>query len=456
MAKKIKKAKREKKNAKEEPGERTLISLSHPKIKKINIRFIGIGGGGGSIVSEMSRRIDKVSFVAANTDIEALKHLPKNVKKFSFGEEVTGGLGTGMNIELSEELAEKEKEKIKKLFKGQDVVIFISTLGGGTGSGASPVFVKIAQEFPLISLGIFTLPFHFEGKKKMQIAKESLEKMKPFLNAYFVIPNDRIFQMVEKKSSLRKGLFLLNKLLSDNLKEIIDLIFTPGIINIDFADFKTILNGKGKVFFMNTVEGSGKERVDKIVDSIFVSPLCDYKIEKSDSILFNIAGTGDLKMDEVKEISRTISHLNKSAKIIFGISKDKNPRSRKNREGTGRIKLTLLVVGSEKEVKKISSKKKERKEKARAKKPVKKEGVSKLKEKKKKAKKEKKKKKEKTILMGGIAKEDKKESLKRRTALEAKEDLLSAEKEILEKERELETPAFLRKGAKKIKISYKK
>ncbi len=451
MAKKIKKEKRGKKNDKEKLEERTLTSLSHPKIKKINIRFVGIGGGGGSIVSEMSRRIDKVSFAAANTDIEALRHLPKNVKKFSFGEEITGGLGTGMNVELSEELAEKEKEKIKKLFKGQDVIIFVSTLGGGTGSGASPVFVKIAQEFSLISLGIFTLPFHFEGKKKMQVAKESLEKMKPFLNAYFVIPNDRIFQMVEKKSSLRKGLFLLNKLLSDNLREIIDLIFTPGIINIDFADFKTILDGKGKMLFMNTVEASGKERVDKIVDSIFVSPLCDYKIERSDNILFNIAGTGDLKMDEVKEISKAISHLNKSAKIIFGISKDKNSKLKKTKEGTGKIKLTLLMVGSEKEVKKISSGKKEKKEKIKGKKVIRKEKTRKHEERKKK-----KVKKEKATRIRKDVRKDKKESLKRRTALEVKEDLLSAEKEILEKERELEIPAFLRKGAKKIKISHKK
>lgn len=442
--------KKEKVKKEEKVDEGAVEVFPKSKVRKINIRFIGIGGGGGAIVSEISKRIDKATFVAANTDLNALKYLPKKVKPFSFGEDVTGGLGTGMNVELSEELAEKEKDRIKKLFKGQDVCIFVSTLGGGTGSGASPVFVKISQEFPTISLGIFTLPFHFEGKKKLQIAKESLEKMKSFLNGYFIIPNDRIFQMVEKKTSLRKGLFLLNRILAERLKEIIDLIFLPGIINIDFADFKTIFNTKGKVFFINTAEASGNERTDKIIDNIFSSPLGDYNIGKAEGILFNIAGTGDLKMEEVREISKAVSHLNKNARIIFGVSKGEKTSSTRGKESSqkGKIKLTLLIVGSEKE--------KEKKKKIKKKNLLKRE------------KKEKKKTKKKEKFISGrnkesdkkekVEKEDKesKEAKKRKTALEVRKELASEEEEILKKENEWETPAFLRKGIKKIKISRKK
>lgn len=447
------KKRKKKKKERVEEGEEKITEISpKSKVRRINIRFIGIGGGGGAIVSEISKKIDKATFVAANTDLSALKHLPKKVKPFPFGEDITGGLGTGMNTKLSEELAEREKDKIKKLFKGQDVCVFISTLGGGTGSGASPVFVKLCQEFPTISLGIFTLPFRFEGRKKLQIAKESLEKMKPYLNGYFVIPNDRIFQMVEKKTSLRKGLFLLNKILAERLKEIIDLIFLPGIINIDFADFKTIFDSKGKLFFINTSEASGKERTDKIIDSIFSSPLADYNIGKAEGILFNIAGSGDLKMEEVREISKAISHLNKNAKIIFGISKGDGISLSKKKEASqkGKIRLTLLVVGSERTKERKTPKKE---------KETKKKTEEEEKEKSKKKKKEKRKtfpKKKKEIeKKKGLEKKEEKEK-KRKTALEVKEELASEEEEILEKEKEWETPAFLRKGIKKIKISHKK
>ncbi len=432
MAKKKEKPKEEKK---------ILLKQKPNKIKKIGIKIIGIGGGGCSIIGEISKRINKVSFVAVNTDLQALKGLPKNIKRFSFGEEVTGGLGTGMNVKLAESLAEKEKEKIKNLYKNQDICIFISTLGGGTGSGAGPVFIKEAESFPCVKLGIFTLPFKFEGKKRLQIAKEALKKITPLLNASLIIPNDRIFQLVNKNISLRKALIALDKILAENLKEIIDLILNPGIINIDFADFKTILEEKGNLFFLNTLKTSGANRVEKIINNIFHSPLSDFNFGKIEGILFNLAGSGELKVEEVNKISKTISSLNKGAKIIFGISKDKNLKE--ERKGD-KIKLTLFVVGKEKE------EKGKQKKKAKIKKEKKEKKVKKSKKKKKRKEVKKEALKEKKSL-------EIKNQKKRKTALEIKKALEEEEKKLLEKEKEWEIPTFIRKGfKKKIKIVQKK
>lgn len=420
-----------KRESEEKNEESSLIKDTKSKIKKIKIRIIGIGGGGSSIVGEISKRIDKVSFVAANTDLQALRGLPKNVKKFSFGEETTGGLGTGMNVKLAESLAEKEKERIKNLYKNQDICIFISTLGGGTGSGASPVFIKIAENFPSVKLGIFTSPFKFEGKRRFQIAKDALKRIIPLLNASLIIPNDRIFQLVSKDVSLRKALIILDKILADNLKEIIDLILNPGIINIDFADFKSILEEKGNFFFLNTLKTSGQNRMEKIINNMFHSPLSDFNFGKIEGILFNLSGDGELKVEEVNKISKAISNLNKGAKIIFGISKEKSSKEEKKGD---KIKLTLFIIG------------KEREERAKRKKRKK---VREKKEKKKEEKKEDEKIKKKILEM--------KNQKKRKTALEIKKALEEEERKLLEKEKEWEIPTFIRKGLKKkIKVIHKR
>lgn len=151
-------------------------------IKKTKIKIVGIGGGGGSVVSELAKKMKKASFIVANTDAQALKRTPKNVRTFQFGEDLTEGLGTGMDVKLGEEAAQREKQRIKRLLKNQDFCIFVACLGGGTGSGATPIFAEIAEEFEGITLGIFAIPFKFEGERKIRIARESLEKIKPKLN----------------------------------------------------------------------------------------------------------------------------------------------------------------------------------------------------------------------------------------------------------------------------------
>jgi cell division protein FtsZ len=309
------------------------------KIKKTKIRVIGIGGGGGNIVSEIASEISKASFVVANTDIKSLKNCSKKVAKFQFGQNLTHGLGTGMNPELGKAAAQNEKDRIKKLLEGQDLCIFVVCLGGGTGSGAVSTFAKISKNLANLTYGIFTLPFKFEGEKKMEIAINSLKEAKNHLNIITIIPNERVFQIINKDTPLKEALSTINKFLSESLKGLIETIYEPGLINIDFADFKTILEGRGRLAYLNTIEAQRKEGAIKdIASKVLNFPLYPYTIRGAKGVLFNIAGEKNLSLSDVNQISKAISELvNPEAKIIFGISQHK--------KYSNIIKTVLLATG---------------------------------------------------------------------------------------------------------------
>ncbi|MBU2539869.1 cell division FtsZ family protein [Patescibacteria group bacterium] len=311
------------------------FDLSANAIFRPKIRVIGVGGGGGSIVSEIGRSLEKASFVIADTDIRAIGKKP-GIKYFYFGKDVTHGLGTGMNPELARQAAEKEKEKITKLLEGQDIIILVSSLGGGLGSGATPVFAELSQKLGNVTLGIFTLPFRFEGKKKSKISSKSVRDIRECLNALIVIPNERIFKIIGEKTSITEAFSLVNKNLIESLESLIDLIYNPGLINIDFADVRTILKGRGMMAFLNSAEATGKNRAEEVVQNILNNPLYNSNI-KAEKMLFNISGGKNLGMIEVEKISKSISILNPKAKIIFGISK--------NTKSKNKIKTTLLITG---------------------------------------------------------------------------------------------------------------
>jgi cell division protein FtsZ len=311
--------------------------FSPESLFKAKIKVIGIGGGGGSIVSEIGKSLEKATFLIADTDIRALKKR-NGIKHFWFGEELTHGLGTGVNVELAENAANQVKEKFKEVFVGQDIVIFIACLGGGLGSGATQIFIDAAKEFNGITLGIFTLPFKFEGKNKSRIALNALKILRQSLNVSLVIPNEKIFKVIDENTPITEAFSMVNKNLTGSLESLIDLIYNPGIINIDFADLKAILRGKGNQAFLNTVEELGKDRAEKTCEKAFINPLLQAHGFAADNILFNIAGSENLSMFEVEKISRHISELNPKAKIIFGISK--NPKLK------GRIKTTILMTGA--------------------------------------------------------------------------------------------------------------
>ena len=356
--KKIKKMKRvkrkkdtKKKNRAKKRSERGRFVRSKPgknKKKKNNkndkeffsrtkIRIFGIGGGAGSVISEIALRVKKADFIAANTDSKALRTIGKKVKKFQFGQNLTSGLGTGMNVELGEAAAQEEKERIKKLFEGQDLCVIISCLGGGTGAGASSIFAKISKASGCLTYGIFTLPFEFEGEKKMEIAREALEKIRPHLSVFSVIPNERIFQIIDKDTPLKEALSAINQKLVQNLEGLIEMIYSPGLINIDFADLKTILAGKGRLAYLNAIEIAETNK-EEAVKKVISSPLYPYTLKGARGILYNIVGGRNLQLSDVSKISGIVSEfVNKNAKIIFGIGQQKKYENK--------VKITLLATG---------------------------------------------------------------------------------------------------------------
>lgn len=415
-------------------------SKSFTKLQPPKIKIVGIGGGGSSIVDEISKIIkrerppflSKIEFIAANVDLQAIKALKRNLKTIYFGQEVTFGLGCGMNTTLGKEAALKSKDKFEKEFKNTDFCILISSLGGGTGSGATPVIAQILNDLKIPTLGIFTLPFKFEGSKRLEIAKGSLKNITPFLNGYTVIPNQKVFNIVKPQTSLQGSLSLINKFLTEIIKSLLETVYLPGFINIDFADIKSILNQKGEKVYLATATVKGKNKKEKVIEEIFKNPLFGHKDLMFDKILLNVAPSVDVSMKELEEICEEIYTKNPKAKIIFGISK--------NLPQHNLLKITLLAVlkrkPSVKKTKKRSKKEMPEKEVKEEKKRVSPEKKEKQIEKPLQKKKSKKKTKKKT---------KKKKPITRRSALDIQELLKETEKELLEEEKKWEVPAFLRK-----------
>lgn len=304
---------------------------------RTKVRVIGVGGGGGNIVAEVASRMSRVDFVAANTDLQDLKKVPSRVRRFPFGASLTQGLGCGMDADLGERAARAEKDKIKKLFEGQDVSIIVASLGGGTGSGAAVVFAEAAKEAKSLTLGMFTLPFEFEGKKRKEIAIAALDKMRPLVNAYALVPNEKIFQVVEKTTPFPQALSLLNKNLADSLGGLIEALYSPGLINIDFADVKSILEGRGRLAYPSAATAAGSDRTRIALNSLFSDPLYGYSAQGADRILLHLQGGKNLKMQEVAEVSRSVFSLNPKAKIILGITL--------NSQTKDKLRVTLFAVG---------------------------------------------------------------------------------------------------------------
>ena len=437
-------------------------------IHHTRIRVIGIGGGGSSIVSEIASQVKKVDFVVANTDVKALREAARNTRTFSFGQNLTGGLGCGTDVRLGQKAAHDEKNRIVKLFKNIDLCVLVASLGGGAGSGAVQEFAKIAKDLQVLTFGIFTLPFKFEGSRKMRIARNALEKITDNLNTLAIIPNENIFQIIDKKTPLKEAFSAINWRLARNLQGLIEMIYLPGLINIDFADLKTILAGKGKLAYLNSAVSQGQNRVEEALKALLKNPLNQYGISGAEKILFNITASRNLGMREVEEISQTIADFNKRAKIIFGISQNDNYKDK--------IRITILAVGCGKEKKLKPKSKKTRQKPSRrlggsAKMPARSRysvaggrsfrrrnlpkikisrRVKKVKKPVKSQHKRKIKKVKKPIRVQVPVKEEKEEmppvkTLTRRSALDLKKAAEKTEQEMLEQEKKWDLPAFLRR-----------
>ena len=417
--------------------------------KKTKIRVVGIGGGGSSIVSEMTPRISKrsVTFASANTDQQDLEEVPKKCKTFEFGKKVTRGLGTGMDPELGKSAAKEAEGKIKSLFDDKDLSILVATLGGGVGSGATPVFAKLAKSLDNTTIGVFTLPFEFEGDKKKKIAQESLEEIKPYLSSYSVIPNERIFDLtdsdskkIDKDTPLTEAFSAMNIILADFLEGLIEILYSPGTINIDWADLETVLNGQRKLAYLNSVVKEGPQKARKAAKEVLDSPLYDYEVDGAERILYNIVGGKDLKITEVEKVSNIISDVNNRAKIIFGVSQDNDYE--------GQIKVTVLGVGCEDEDE-IEEKQEEKQKEDEIKEEEQdeeeqQEEQEQQEEESNDQKEEPEQEQEEEIEKQEEQEEEEEKS--RRSALDLKEKEEEAEEKIKEEEEKWDPPAFLRRG----------
>ncbi len=332
QAKQVKNKKQVKRARSAKPAQEKFEGVAKPKLT-----VIGIGGGGCSIISEIAPKIGQANFLAANTDSQALKAMRGPVKSFQFGQELTGGLGSGMNPRLAELAAQKEKPRIKEILQGTDLCILVACLGGGTGSGAGPVFAEIAQNVSSLTLGIFTLPFKFEGAKRAEIAKASLERIRGHLNALSIVPNENIFKVIDKTTPLEEAFSSINAILAMSLTGLVETIYRPSLINVDFADLRMLMEGRGRLAYLNSALSQGKERAGESARKVLKSPLQTYDITNAERILFNIQGGRDLKMSEVEYISQEISGLSKKAKVIFGISQTADLGQK--------IKITVLGIG---------------------------------------------------------------------------------------------------------------
>ncbi|HNY97830.1 MAG TPA: cell division protein FtsZ [Candidatus Pacearchaeota archaeon] len=418
-------------------------------LANIKIKVIGVGGGGCSIVGEIANIIPrgkKISFCAANTDIQSLNSLPQEIKKIVLGKSLTHGLGCGMSPELGAQSAEMSKEEISREIENCDFCIIISALGGGTGSGATPLFAELAKDQKKLSLGIFTLPFKFEGDKRAYIAHQALQKIRPNLSASVIIPNENIFKIIDSRTAIRQSFSAINKQLAQSIKGLLETLYDPGLINIDFADFKTILEGSGRIAYQASVEGERKD-LPQMVEKLLSNPLVEYGIipEKNskvldvEKILFNVTGPSDLRMAEVEEVSNSITQSNLKAKIIFGIliKSDK----------TCHVRITLLAIGDEKsggfKINSGFAKKPEIKTTERSKPKTEHKPPTK----------------QKNIAVSSPHAESKKRTdrteekdlkeVVRRNAVELKKEEEKAEKEILDEEQKWDIPAFLRIKDKK-------
>ena len=294
-----------------------LVKPDSARIAKIKV--IGIGGGGGNAVSTMteSNDIQGVEFISVNTDAQVLL-ANKSATKLQIGEKLTKGLGSGGSPEIGEQAAEESKEKIKELLIDSDMVFVTAGMGGGTGTGASPVIAKIAKETGALTVAIVTKPFYFEGTRRSVVAEEGIEKLREQVDTLIVIPNQRLMDVIDRKMTLLEAFKVADSVLSQAVSGIADIITTPGLINVDFADVKTIMLNSGTAL-LGIGTGVGENRAQMAARAAIASPLLDLSIEGATGVLFNITGGMDLTMFEVDEAARIISSsADADANIIFG------------------------------------------------------------------------------------------------------------------------------------------
>jgi len=313
-----------------------LVKPSNTTFAKIKV--VGVGGGGGNAVNSMidSKQINGVEFITVNTDAQALL-TSKAETKLQIGSNFTKGLGSGADPEVGKQAAEESREKIKDLLFDSDMVFITAGMGGGTGTGASPVIAEIAKETGALTVAVVTKPFSFEGIRRMQSAEEGIESLKEKVDTLIVIPNQRLMDVVDKKMTLLDSFRLADNVLGQGVQGISDLITVPGLINVDFADVKTIMLESGSAL-MGIGEASGENRAATAARMAISSPLLEVSIDGAKGILYNIIGGPDMTMTEVSDASAIIANAaDPDANIIFGATVDDT------KDNT--IKISVIATG---------------------------------------------------------------------------------------------------------------
>ena len=305
------------------------------------IRVIGVGGSGHNAIHRMMEvGIDKVEFVAINTDAQALLHSRAD-KKVHIGRKTTGGLGAGMNPEIGRASAEENREEITEAIKNSDMVFITCGLGGGTGSGASPVVASLAKKAGILTVAVVTRPFNFEGVKRREIADRALEELKEQVDTIITIPNDRVLQIIDKKTPLLQAFKTVDDVLRQGVAGIADLVTVPGLINVDFADVRAIMQNAGSAL-MGIGTGSGETRALDAARAAIGSPLLEMSIDGAKGVLFNVIGGKSLSMHEVDEAARFITKsVDPEARIIFGAVIDESMDNG--------VKITVIATGFDSE-----------------------------------------------------------------------------------------------------------
>ena len=302
------------------------------------IKVVGVGGSGTNALDHMIlEKVKGVEFIAMNTDAQALHHSAAT-KKIHMGKNLTRGLGTGMNPELGRKAAEETLEEIQSILKGADMIFVACGMGGGTGTGASSAIAKIAKDQGALTVAVVTRPFFFEGAQRAYIADQGLQTLSKEVDALIVIPNDRLLGMVDNTTSLSDSFAQCDEVLRQAVEGISDLITTPGIINVDFADVKAIMQNAGSAL-MGIGYAEGEKRAIEAAKQAINSPLLDIDIDGARGVLFAIAGGDDMTMFEVQEAAKIITEsIDKDAKVIFGAIRDEKLKK-------GQLKVTVIASG---------------------------------------------------------------------------------------------------------------
>jgi cell division protein FtsZ len=313
--------------------------LIKPDIARFaKIKVIGIGGGGCNAINSMivQSQIKGVDFLGVNTDAQALLTCQAQTK-IQIGENLTRGLGAGGNPDIGKQAAEESREKLKDFLRDTDMVFLTCGEGGGTGTGATPIVAEIAKELGALTVAVVTKPFHFEGTRRMVTAEEGIMNLKDKVDTLIVIPNQRLMEVIDKKMTLLEAFRVTDSVLGQGVQGIADLITMPGLINVDFADVRTIMTSAGSSL-MGIGTGVGENRAATAARTAIASPLLEISIEGAKGVLFNITGGQDLTMAEVDEAAKQIAAaVDPDANIIFGATIDESM--------VDQVKITVIATG---------------------------------------------------------------------------------------------------------------